>query len=1474
MADFAAIQRALKQLQVKPPELKEPLVPIREWIKDPYYIGKGGVFDWDTKIGLYPYYQDLLCDIFEYEGKYDIVVLGGGIGCTSVHCSYYQSNMGLCSLQELASLIKKHKIRVLTDGGIKPVTAVHLIGKKPTKVITFRNGTRFEITHNHLFRTFDGDGNLTWSRADALSVGDIVLCSKHHAVYPLCESDYEELAYTLGYFIGDGDVDKYHDSVRVVFGDHKYESVAYRTVFNDFARLSKTNHVCIYETHNKCNGKVSEHTSRRFTIYPKQDIVDLFKSCGGCAGDKHIPDIARKFSKHGICELLAGLFDSDGCIEKSKRTQGGFKFQISYTSRNEELVMQIAQHLHNLGVTCSVKTVDRSHSGRGVDYRLRIGDTDSLKRFNELIHLRVEYKKQVLDEACLQTTEHTVRFKSLGNRLHQYALAKELVKDVGKIKKDGDATYGQIETLVTLSRERGYNDIPELFAYIVDNHCYPVEVASVEDSEDECGDIEVDGIHTYVRDGFIQHNTGKSTFGYYCMVRKLYEFSVYTNVQSRFGLLPQSPIGFLYFCAVSKFMAVRLGKQLRETFDNIPYFNERFPRDKGVDSELRFPQNLAFYFGTGEGDMIGLSLAASILDEANFKGDARGDNTDLSAIQKLHSSILTRQESRFGLNGKNYGMNVIISSATTSNSYTEKLFKDAETNPRIKAVNLRTWDVKPWKHKKERFYVFCGNEKYDPFVMDSHEKIESMLNLKTDHSKTVKDVIRDLPQELRRLVDAVPVDLQPHYQRDIYQSLRDFSGVSVYAQGKLFQDKHVFDQCIDTSLPNIFSRNEFVIETNNDSPTNCIQYYLERGFADPQKPRFIHIDLGLTNDATGIACCYKSGETVADGVRTPVYTYDFSLRIVPPPMPRKISIARVNEFILYLSRRLRIGMVSMDQFQCLHGDTKIYTDHGCKSLRDVQVGDFVRNDSGYCRVLEKFCYENAPVLRVVSHRGKELIGTPNHKIRVRIGTKRGKPWEGHAWSPQKFKRPEVPVWGFKELKDLKAGDVIDTDYIVYDTGMHLFDDPVKEREMAYLVGYYLGNGHKYIHGAYDCSMTTGTREYAEKLKGLLDCYNTGYSHGIYEKKHPTRGFSVSVTNKEFYNFLTALGFEDVCASDKVIPDKVKGLSNNFLLGMFSGYFDADGTKVKTYRDGKLVSTQLTCSSISEKLLKDWKEILEYRLGVRGYLSQVRKAGKLEVLGRACNAKDCFHLGITGNVESLDIGVSEKLRGVRNYRAYMDKVLSVERAGNADVYDIHVDKEAAYVANGVYSHNSQGSLQFFEENRIPCRYQSVDRTDKAYLFFVECMYRQIVKFPADFAEAIKHELFNLDWNRDRHKVDHPSDTAHGGMKDRMDAVVGALYNAYEVQMPSYNPQDILSLTEHNPVANIQYREGCLGTSSMNGNQQMHSMIGIPDETVMSGYDESEILRMPLCPDSTEEDIGGVYGSSIDWDSVLDKRERDE
>ena len=137
--------------------------------------------------------------------------------------------------------------------------------------------------------------------------------------------------------------------------------------------------------------------------------------------------------------------------------------------------------------------------------------------------------------------------------------------------------------------------------------------------------------------------------------------------------------------------------------------------------------------------------------------------------------------------------------------------------------------------------------------------------------------------------------------------------------------------------------------------------------------------------------------------------------------------------------------------------------------------------------------------------------------------------------------------------------------------------------------------------------------------------------------------------------------------------------------------------------------------------------------------------------------------------------------------------------------------------------SEASRQFLTENGFNVKYQSVDKTDTAYLFFVDCMYKNIVHFGEDFAESIKKELFDLIWYRSKQKIDHPSDTKHGGMKDRMDACVGALYNAYVSKEISYNPEDILNLSKYNsgdldnyaelPVDDLDCNESCVKRVSL-------------------------------------------------------------
>ena len=413
--------------------------------------------------------------------------------------------------------------------------------------------------------------------------------------------------------------------------------------------------------------------------------------------------------------------------------------------------------------------------------------------------------------------------------------------------------------------------------------------------------------------------TGKSTCGLYIILRKLYELSCYENVAGLFGLMSNTMTAFLYF-SLTKYQAERSGfSQLRSIIDGVPYFKELFKRNQYRNSTLDFPENIRIFYGSSTADMIGLNCISCIIDEANFFGDSSGSEVDLGAVEDLYNAVLSRTSSRFTANGVNNSLNLVISSSTFKTSMTSKLYEKSLTDDTIKYARARLWDIKPkGTYKDETFFVFSGNDKFEPFIIKDTSDLSVKLGISLDPSLTVKEAVARLSQEYRNLIDEVPIDFYPNYANNVLQALQDFSGMSVASTGKLFSSRSTFESCIDSNIKPLFSKDEFTVETMNNSPQNNIQYYLN-GIEFPHKecPRYIHIDIGVATDAYGIACCYKYGTKIVDGVETPEFYYDFVLRIVPPPPPKRVSISRCHEFIKYMRDNLglRIGLISFDQFQ-------------------------------------------------------------------------------------------------------------------------------------------------------------------------------------------------------------------------------------------------------------------------------------------------------------------------------------------------------------------------------------------------------------------------------------------------------------------------------------------------------------------------------------------------------------------------------
>lgn len=101
-----------------------------------------------------------------------------------------------------------------------------------------------------------------------------------------------------------------------------------------------------------------------------------------------------------------------------------------------------------------------------------------------------------------------------------------------------------------------------------------------------------------------------------------------------------------------------------------------------------------------------------------------------------------------------------------------------------------------------------------------------------------------------------------------------------------------------------------------------------------------------------------------------------------------------------------------------------------------------------------------------------------------------------------------------------------------------------------------------------------------------------------------------------------------------------------------------------------------------------------------------------------------------------------------------------------------------------------SMQILQSQGYPVEYQSVDRTDEAYLAFCNLLYEERVKF--GYSHEFEDNLFNLIHFRQKKKVDHPAD----GGKDTSDSAVGAAFNALRAESveATLRGNDVLSWLE--------------------------------------------------------------------------------
>lgn len=400
------------------------------------------------------------------------------------------------------------------------------------------------------------------------------------------------------------------------------------------------------------------------------------------------------------------------------------------------------------------------------------------------------------------------------------------------------------------------------------------------------------------------------------------------------------------------------------------------------------------------------------------------------------------------------------------------------------------------------------------------------------------------------------------------------------------------------------------------------------------------------------------------------------------------------------------------QYECLSGDTRIYTARGVVPLRDVLPGDVVFSlDEDKNQIIP------APVKNFMP-KGKRPV------YEVKVGTRIIRATENHPFLVLSLHRKEGKQRGryvrsWKYLRDLKKGDLVAVAKSLPDVGQdHQLDFPGTEinwrhtpidlpeqtsKDLMWWLGVYIGDG--FIH--------------RENSKARVEIAIPATDQPLREefKQVTSRLFGVAAQNGDPYrltigstllaNYLEVNGFSGG-ALQKRVPSWAASLPQEQILSFLGGYVDADGY-VRDHPRNK----DIFLTSGNPELLQDVRDLAamcdlstsnihrfeskhpydDARIVV-GY--RVMFSGDFDKLG--CRSEQrTSRMGKRKFVHDYSMAAGTSFRNhVNEYFGYA-KIESITPAGEEMVFDIEIDGPHNFVAEGLIVHNSEMVYHSIQEH---------------------------------------------------------------------------------------------------------------------------------------------------------------------------------
>ena len=428
---------------------------------------------------------------------------------------------------------------------------------------------------------------------------------------------------------------------------------------------------------------------------------------------------------------------------------------------------------------------------------------------------------------------------------------------------------------------------------------------------------------------------GKSFVAVLCGLYELYRMMCLKDPYLYYGLQPIDKITFAVMNITLDAAKGVAWDKMQQLLQASPWFMDKGTVTGTTNITWNPPKGIELVAGSLSRHIIGRAVYWAFFDEISFQPN-QDVNKQKEKAKTLVNTASARMQSRFMKGEKNPTLLVLASSKRTEQSYMETFIeaKKKQDSKTTLVIDEPQWVIRTDKDSPNKFKVAIGNKFLSSEVVPLNYT-EHDLKLYRDRGYTLIDV---------------PMGYYETFIDDIDIALTDVAGISTSSSNRYISGPRLA-AVKKSTLKNGFKRD--IIEVGNGVEDKA-QYWdffdLEAIPSDLRyKPLFIHMDMSVSGDKTGIAGVFINGKKPPTegqpASKDLFYRLGFSVS-VKAPKGHQVSFEKNRQFIYWLREQgFNIKGISTDTFQsvdtgqqlaaknfsyCTISVDRVDTDHICK----------------------------------------------------------------------------------------------------------------------------------------------------------------------------------------------------------------------------------------------------------------------------------------------------------------------------------------------------------------------------------------------------------------------------------------------------------------------------------------------------------------------------------------------------------------